>query len=360
MKDINSRKRYLAALEHRQPYRPAFSWGFGPQPPVRASLNTYLEQWNLDFEELFLRTSDERYVELPYIGPELHSNQTIWGYTTKAVSYGTGHYDEVDYYPLAEAESVDDIECHSWPDPKIYNFESILGRIKTIDPNREYATVLGGGNPFEILTWMAGMEKTMIDMLIAPDMIHAAMRRITDFFIARTRSALEAANGEIDIVFCADDLGTQKGLIMSPATYREMIKPYQKEFFAMIHQYGAKVMYHSDGSVFDLLNDLIEVGVDCLEAVQVECADMQPEKLKQHVGDRLAFRGAVSVQKVLPCCTPEQVRHEVKHLKNVLGKDGGYICAPSHALQAGTPPENVIAMVEEAVGKTMLEIAAVR
>ena len=136
-----------------------------------------------------------------------------------------------------------------------------------------------------------------------------------------------------------------------------MIKPYHTEFYAMIHQYGAKVMHHSDGSVFDLLDDLIEAGIDCLEAVQVECANMQPENLKRHVGNRLAFRGAVSVQQVLPSCTPEQVRQEVIRLRHVLGKGGGYICAPSHAVQAGTPPENVIAMVEEAVGKSIKSLS---
>ena len=102
---------------------------------------------------------------------------------------------------------------------------------------------------------------------------------------------------------------------------------------------------------------MIDAGMDCLEAVQFECVDMEPEKLKKHFGQRLAFRGGVSVQQVLPSCSAEQVRGEVRRLKEILGCDGGYICAPSHAIQAGTPPENIVAMVEEAVEKSMEQIA---
>ena len=142
MNSITPRERYMAALEHRRADRPAFSWGSGPQPPVLTELNAYLEQWGLDYKELYRRTSDERHIELRYVGRKLRRGQSIWGYTTKAVSYGTGHYDEFDYQPLAKAESVDDVESHPWPNPSLYEFGSIEEQINTIDPDRQYATVL--------------------------------------------------------------------------------------------------------------------------------------------------------------------------------------------------------------------------
>ena len=93
MKKTTSRERYIAAFEHRRADRPAFSWGFGPQLPALADLNAFLKQWGLDYKKLYLRTSDERHIELRYVGPRLQPSQSIWGYTTKAVSYGAGHYD---------------------------------------------------------------------------------------------------------------------------------------------------------------------------------------------------------------------------------------------------------------------------
>ena len=142
------------------------------------------------------------------------------------------------------------------------------------------------------------------------------------------------------------------------STYRELIMPYHRRLYGLAHEQVRYTIHHSDGSVYDLLDDLHEAGVDCLEAVQVECRDMEPEKLKARFGDRLAFQGGVSVQQVLPRLSAEEVRAEVRRLKSVFGKGGGYICAPSHALQAGTPAENVIALAEEGVEMPLGEIIA--
>ena len=145
--------------------------------------------------------------------------------------------------------------------------------------------------------------------------------------------------------------------MMSPATYRARVKPYHARLCRVAHEHGLPAIHHSDGSVAGLLDDLIDAGVDCLEAVQTECRDMAPESLKARFGDRLAFQGGVSVQQVLPRGTVADVRRHVRHLKATLGRSGGYICAPSHCIQAGTPPENVVAMVEEGVEETLADIA---
>ena len=356
MKGCSSRERVLAALEHRQVDRPAFSWGFGPQPPVEAALNEYLKPRGMNYGELRRRTSDVRSVGPTYNGPKLPPHQSIWGYTLKKVCYGAGHYDEFDYQPLANVKSVDDVESHPWPDPQMYDYSYITESLRRLDAAGNHAIFTWGGNPMEIMSWMMGLENMLMLLLSDPDIIHAAIRHITHFFVGRTRRTLEQADGRIDFVFCADDLGTQNGLMISRETYRKMIMPYHKELYDTIHRHGVAVMHHSDGSVFELLDDLIEAGVDCLEAVQVECKDMKPEKLKSNFGDRLAFQGAVSVQQLLPRTDEEGVRKQVRRLKAILGAAGGYICAPSHALQAGTPDENIIAMVEEAVEKPLDEI----
>jgi uroporphyrinogen decarboxylase len=115
-----------------------------------------------------------------------------------------------------------------------------------------------------------------------------------------------------------------------------------------IHEHGAKVIYHSDGSVMAAVEGLIDMGVDVLQALQFSARGMDPAALKQQTRDRLCYEGGVSVQTTLPFGTAEDVRREVEQLITVLGRDGGYILGPSHAIQAGTPPENIVAMFDTA------------
>lgn len=355
---VRPRERVLRALSHREADRPAFAWGFGPQPPARAALNAFLGQWDLDYDALFAATSDVRRFNLAYAGPPLPPRTSPWGWTVKPTSYGIGSYDEFDHQPLATAETVADVESHPWPDPDHFDYAAVLPAIRQADPDRRFARVLGGGNPLETLSWMMGLQKTLVFLLDRPDVIRAAMERIVSFYESRLHRVAMACPGEFDTVFCADDLGTQHGPMIGRSTYREIIMPYHRRMCAAAREVAPFVQHHSDGSVAGLLDDLIEAGVDCLEAVQVDCADMDPEGLKARFGDRLAFQGAVSVQQVLPRQSAPQVREEVRRLKRILGAGGGYICAPSHAVQAGTPPENVVAMVEEAVECSIEHIAA--
>jgi uroporphyrinogen decarboxylase len=354
---MTPRERVLTALRHEQPDRTPFCWGFGPQPAIRQQLTDYLQsEHGVDFACLNRKTNDIRPVSPDYTGPTLQPHESIWGYTYKKVSFGHGSYDEFDYAPLAEADSVDAIEAHSWPDPDAYDYDGYAAKLDATDPDGRFVLELGGGNIFEQFTWLVGLENTMILMAMQPDVVHAGFRKITDFFVTRARKALQAADGRVHTFFGADDLGSQNGLLFSRQMYRDLLFPYHKELYSTIHEFGVKVCHHSDGSCFELLDDLIEAGVDCLEAVQVECAKMEPESLKSNYIGRLAFRGAVSVQQLLPRVGAEEVRTETRRLKQVLGDGGGYICQPSHAIQAGTPVENVLAMLEEALQLPMDEI----
>jgi uroporphyrinogen decarboxylase len=116
-----------------------------------------------------------------------------------------------------------------------------------------------------------------------------------------------------------------------------------------IHEFGAKVIYHSDGAVQEAVPGLMDMGIDILQALQFDALGMDADKLKDAYGRRLCFEGGVSVQHTLPFGTPDDVRREVVKLKRVLGRNGGYILGPSHAIQAGTPPENIYAMFETAL-----------
>jgi uroporphyrinogen decarboxylase len=138
-----------------------------------------------------------------------------------------------------------------------------------------------------------------------------------------------------------------------------MLQPYHRRLAGVVHELApeARVMFHSDGAVFDVLPDLIDAGIDVLEAVQTDAAGMDPHRLKQTFGSRIGFHGGISVQALLPRADAETVEAECRRLVDVFGRGGGYVAAPSHAIQVGTPPENVLAMLRGVLGRDRYERA---
>jgi uroporphyrinogen decarboxylase len=197
---------------------------------------------------------------------------------------------------------------------------------------------------------MRGFERMLMDLLVVPELADAILGRVTDFFVEHFKRILESARGRIDLVFTADDIGGQEGLLMSPTTWEERIKPFHVRLNRAIHEGGARVIYHTDGSVMPAVPGLIDMGIDVLQALQFDAKGMDPLELKEKFGDRLCFQGGVSVQKTLPFGTMDEVRREVADRIRVLGSGGGYIFGPSHWIQSGTPPESIAAMFDAAAG----------
>jgi uroporphyrinogen decarboxylase len=159
---------------------------------------------------------------------------------------------------------------------------------------------------------------------------------------------LDACGDLIDIVKIGDDLGTQDRLLMSPAMYRQLLKPFHAGFIAFIRsRTKAKVFFHTDGDVFDLVDDLVEIGVDILNPVQTSAGRMANlPGLKRRFGTRLSFCGAIDTHRVLPSGSPDEVRGEVRRVIDVLGPGGGYLVASVHTIMDDVPPENIVAMAE--------------
>lgn len=353
------RERVLTAISHRQPDRVPFSWGFGPTPELRRVMNEYCAQQGVSFSKLYGQTEDCRYINAAYIGPQLPERSDVWGIVRKPVSYGGGAYDEVEHYPLAGVTSVKEIETNPWPDPDAYDYEGVREKALAADPDRKWAKKCIAGNPFEIYSWMTGFEEALTNVVLNPEIVVAALRRITDFFATRLRRTLDRCGDLVDIGFLADDLGGQTGLLMSCNTYRNILRPFHRELCETAKELAphVKCMFHSDGAVFDILPDVIAAGVEILEAVQTDAAGMSPEALKTAYGDALAFHGGISVQQLLPHSDEETVETECWHVVAVFGCGGGYIAAPSHAIQMGTPPQNVIAMLRGVLGEADFQAA---
>lgn len=143
------------------------------------------------------------------------------------------------------------------------------------------------------------------------------------------------------------------GPMVSPEVFDRFFRPRLQKFYDLGHRYGCKVMMHSCGSTRKLQPRLVEMGLDILDAMQPEPVGMNPEEIKREVGDRLTLCGLISTQKTLPFGTVEDCIAEAKHRVEVIGKDGGYIFAPSHCIQPNTPVDNVLAAYEVVTGKSL-------
>ncbi len=349
---MNGKERVLKAIKHETTDRvPVDFWA------TKDAENKLLSRFNLKDRETLLEKLgiDIRQVFPEYTGPPLHSfpdgsREDIWKVRRKGISAGNATYDEIAWYPLSEASSIEDLEEFEWPSPDMFNIgdmEAVCDRyeryaVLLCDERTNRTTVLHQG------IYLRGMEQIMLDIALNPDFVHALFRKISKFYIDLNRKVFEAVKGKIDILLVGDDIGTQNGLLLSPAHIREFVIPYLKEYVRLCKDFGVKAMFHSCGAIRELIPDLIDAGFDILNPIQVRASGMVPAELKKEFGGRICFHGGIDVQKTMPCGTVEQVRKEVRERIDVLGKSGGYILAPTHNFQADVPVENMIAFYEEA------------
>ena len=347
--ELTHRERVRLALAHQQTDRiPIAMVCSGINPPARKTLEEYLAPRGTTVDAFLAPLLDIKSTAPAYTGPALESGFDIWGVHRSPVSYGSAAYNEIDHYPLANAADLSDLDAHTWPNVDWFDYATLPERTAAARRNGDFALMVGGGNIFETSWYMRGFEQMFMDFVLNPELAHAILSRVCDFYVARATRVLEAVPNQIDLFFTADDIGGQQGLLMSLPMWEAFIKPYHVKLNTQIHKLGAKVIYHSDGAVMDAVPGLLEMGIDVLQALQFDTRGMDPVVLKDCYGDRLCFEGGVSVQTTLPFGTVDDVVQEVRERIAVLGAGGGYILGPSHAIQAGTPPENIVAMFETA------------
>jgi uroporphyrinogen decarboxylase len=272
-----------------------------------------------------------------------------WGITWQRTP--GNHYYEIVRPPLQHA-GVDDVEIYPWPDlAHPSRFEGLGSRAREIHAAGYAVVALSGVSPFEYCYMLRGVEQWLTDLAANPDFANALLRKVTDLQCAAAMRLLEEAGDDVDVIITGDDLGSQHAPLISPRMYRRMVKPYHAELQAAIkRRTNAKIFYHSDGNVYPLIGDLIEIGVDVLNPVQVSAGEMaDTARLKREFGEHLSFCGAIDTQDVLPHGTPDDVRREVRRRIRDLAPGGGYILASVHCIQPDVPLQNVVAMFEEAL-----------
>jgi uroporphyrinogen decarboxylase len=281
-----------------------------------------------------------------------HTVQDEWG-VVRTRPPGS-HYFDLCRSPFADEPTPDAIARYPWPDPlNPGRFRGLRERAARLREETEYAVVLDLNSAFFLRCCeLRGWENFYADLVADVPFAEALMDRYLDIRLAMADRALEEVGDLVDIVMVtSDDLGMTSGTLISPALYRSLIKPRQMRTFERVRtRTEAALYYHTDGAVYPLLPDLIELGVQILNPVEVSAVGMgDTARLKREFGAHLTFWGGIDNHRVLPYGTPAEVRDEVRRRIRDLGPGGGYVVSPVHNIQPDVPPENVVAMYEAAV-----------
>ena len=194
--------------------------------------------------------------------------------------------------------------------------------------------------------YVRGVEQILIDIALKADIAKAVFRKIADFYAEYARRTLQAAEGNIDIFFTGDDFGTQENTFMSTVMWRQLLRDGFKRFIDIGHEFDCKVAHHTCGCAVALMEDFIDCGLDILNPLQPDAADMDYRKIKEQFGSRISFHGAISIQKTMPYGSVEDVRNEVADRVEKLAPDGGYIFCTAHNIQTDTSLENILALFD--------------
>jgi uroporphyrinogen decarboxylase len=254
-------------------------------------------------------------------------------------------------HPLADAFTLAEIEAYPWPDmTDPTRFEGVRAQAQRWRDENLYASM---GTPWlafplERAFAMQGTDNFLANLAGEPEFAEALLWKTQALCKTLMDGFLRECGDLIDMVKIGDDLGSQVGLLMSPAMYRRMLKPIHADLIAFIKERTkASIVFHTDGDVYDLLGDFIEIGVDVLNPVQASAGGMSDfAGLKRRFGDNLVFCGGIDTHHVLPSGTPDDVRAEVKRVIGTLGAGGGYMLGAVHTVMGDVPPENVLAMVD--------------
>lgn len=377
-----SRERLCLALDHREPDRVPFDLGgtglttvhvtayrnlrqFLGLPPVQVRVAHVAEQLaDVDEDVAHRLDTDVRPVrpglpegyQLTFEDQGAYEAYTDeWGIGWRKPKDG-GFYYDMYHHPLAAASSVQELAAYPFPDPLApARFASLRADAEAMVARGKAVALAGPCSGIaEMVSWLRGYEPFYIDLATNPEMIATLLDRLVDYKCAYWERALAEVGDLVDVVIEADDLAGQHGMLLSPRTYRRLIKPRHARLFSFIKAQaatsaarGAKIFFHSCGAVRPIIPDLIEAGIDILNPVQISATGMDPFELKREFGRDLVFwGGGVDTQQVLGTATPQQVRDDVRRNIDALAPGGGFVFAAVHDIQANVPPQNIMAMRE--------------
>jgi uroporphyrinogen decarboxylase len=244
---------------------------------------------------------------------------------------------------FANAESVAEIDNHSWPDPRYLQLADTAERVRSIGAVYRASGVWGPF--FHVASDFFGMENYFVKMYTHPEVVHALTRRVVDWYLAANERWFDAIGDEMDGIFMGNDFGSQLDTLISPELLRQFVFPYYRELFDAARARGYQVLTHSCGSIHRVIDDLIDMGVQCLHPLQAKASHMDAATLARDFKGRVAFLGGIDTQDLLVNGSPADVRDEVRRVMDLLGPN--LIVSPSHeAVLPNVPPQNIAAVFE--------------
>ena len=341
---MNSLERFYATVNREPVDRPAAWLGM---PDIFAQPALFKHYRVENFHELKLAVGDDFYaVEVPYESPNASAIYAAFDW------YMDGNVDAEERTLttpgcFAEAEELEDLEFFQWPDPAEYIDVEECKRRVALAPDDKVCLGMMWSAHFQDTCAAFGMENALMNMIANPEIYEAVDAKIMEFYLKANEIFYEATKGRLNAVLIGNDMGSQRGLMLSPDMVRRFIMPGCKKLVEQAHSYGLKVIYHSCGSIVDIIPDLIEAGVDIIHPIQALAAGMEPQGLKEKFGDKVSFCGGVDTQDLLVNGTPEDVKNKVKELRTIFPT--GLIISPSHeAILPDIPPANIQALFDEA------------
>jgi uroporphyrinogen decarboxylase len=350
---MTSRERVITAMRRQQPDRPPFDFSFGFSP---AQIELFRERTGADNPYDYFGADTRMVWPGPtrlttdysaYLGA-LPDGSTIdeWGigHVPTASRHGDHAHLEGFRYPMLDLESDADAAAYPLPDLDAdYRYESVRAEFADIHGRGLASMAMLECTIFERAWYLRSMERLLLDFSDSNAFATTLLDRITARRVGQARLYAEAG---ADVICYGDDVGTQRGMLMSVRMWRTWLKPRLAQTIAAARDVRRDVLvfYHSDGDVTAIIPDLIEIGVDILNPVQPECMD--PVALKRDFGDRLSFWGTIGTQSTFPFGSPDDVRREVRARIKTVGVGGGLFLAPTHVIEPEVPFENIVAFVE--------------
>ena len=326
----------------------------GPEPQIR-SYHTYLVEPDPQLLQRFERVSAPFFPKAPSgyvfrIDPETNTYTDEWGTTYYMPPHG--YYFDVHTVPLGDAETAADLERYRWPDPTDPSrIAGLAESVKAAHAAGEKVLMMSSATPglWEHAWYLFGVEQAFVNLASNASLMEAFTERLLEWQMAYWDMVLTAVGGYVDLVQIGEDLGTQTGPMMSPQTFRRIYKPRLRRLVDSIKtKTRARVYLHSCGSIYRTIPDLIECGIQVLNPVQVNAADMDSARLKREFGRDLTFWGGGCDPVVMGTGTPREVAEDVKRRIHDLAPGGGFVFGSVHNIQANVPPENVVAMFDAA------------
>ena len=348
---MNSRQRVLSAFDRRGYDRiPVKHEG---TPEVNQMLMDHFGLRNLE-QLLCVLGDDFRYVEPVYSGPELKTfpDGSIEGYFGERYKYAqfeAGRYLEACHLPFAGVNRLEDLDRSHFPTADWFDFSTVRRQAEALH-QRGLAVCIGTAGDMDFINGIArarGMEQVLVDLIDDNPVYLEIMRARFEFFYEVQRRTLQAGGGLVDFAHAGDDFGNQRGPMISPAIFERHFAPKYGKYFAMVHSCGARTMMHMCGCVERFLPRLIELGLDVYDVVQPTTPSMDIAVLQKRFGNRLTFCGSVCVQTTLAWGTPQDVESEVRRRLKIFPR-GGLFLGPTHAIQVGSPLENILALYHTA------------